>query len=264
MEKRLFLYLDILGFTELLKDPNDVEELYQIVDRLNVFSHDTFRCIVFSDTLLIYETTCIGSNTADLSVSIMWLCEFAQDLLYRLISTDRHFRAILTLGEFKCSNLENIQYYYGNALVETYNYEKRIHSTGLFIHKSLTRYSDIFKTTAYDSEYDYVYLTQDLNSISDSYDGDSDSLAYLVASQGLEGLYVYDLIYLRNIYKNMRDTSLPGSTRSKYVNTWHLLQVRYKEIMDVLVSNNFNLSELINIDWDPWLSRVNNKQGFHG
>jgi hypothetical protein len=40
----LFLYIDIVGFSELVPDKGKVQELYQIIDDLNVFSHEpTFK-----------------------------------------------------------------------------------------------------------------------------------------------------------------------------------------------------------------------------
>jgi len=39
MAERLFLYIDILGFSELIKDLPKVEQIYAIIDRLNVFRH---------------------------------------------------------------------------------------------------------------------------------------------------------------------------------------------------------------------------------
>ena len=55
MTRNLFLYLDILGFSDLVNDPKQVEELYGVIDGLHVFSHNMFECIAFSDTLLIYD-----------------------------------------------------------------------------------------------------------------------------------------------------------------------------------------------------------------
>lgn len=266
MTKHLFLYLDILGFTELLSDPEDVEDLYGVIDSLNVFKHNAFECIVFSDTLLIYDPTPADTgNIEQIQTSIMWLCEFAQYLMYRLISTDRHYRALLSMGEFKAANLKNFQYFYGEALVETHNYEKRIQSTGLYMHSSLTAYSNIFKVTPYDSTYSYVFLTQDLNTISDTFVTDSPSShAYVVKSQGLEGMYVYNFVYLKNIYTHMNNTALSGAVRTKYINTWHMLSVRYQEIMAILVANKFDPTCIIDLDWAPWLQRVKDRDAFHG
>ena len=54
MVQRLFLYIDILGFKDLVKSGSRVEELYRRIDRLNVHTDRDFTCIVFSDTILVY------------------------------------------------------------------------------------------------------------------------------------------------------------------------------------------------------------------
>jgi len=100
MDEKLLLYLDILGFSELVSKSAKVQELYSIVDKLNVFSHKPqFECIVFSDTMLVYNSVPLSQN--DRSTAVMWMCEFAQDLFYRLIGRDLYFRALLTEGQFE-------------------------------------------------------------------------------------------------------------------------------------------------------------------
>jgi len=261
----LFLYLDILGFRELLADPSQVEELYAVVDSLNVFTHDAFECIVFSDTLLIYDKSPISTDDERTKISIMWLCEFAQDLLYRLIPRDRHFRALLTCGPFKSRDLVNFKYFYGQALVDTYEYESKIQSTGLYIDNRLTPHSNIFKTSKCDEKYDYVYLTQDMNTIAEQYETyDPKQHAYFIEAQGLEGLYIYDFLYLENIYRNMNDATLPNSVRTKYQNTWSFLQRKYDRVMAELIANSFDPRCIIDLDWQYWVDRIRKGDGFHG
>ncbi|MCI5209187.1 MAG: hypothetical protein D3910_10420 [Candidatus Electrothrix sp. ATG2] len=220
---------------------------------------------MFSDTLLIYDPGPAAFDENQMPISVMWLCEFAQDLMYRLISSDIHFRALLTVGEFKSSDLNNFRYFFGGALVDTYLYEKKIESTGLYMHKSLVPYSNIFKTAPYDSSYSFVFLTQNLNFIAENFAHNSPSdMAYIVRLEGLEWLYVYDFVYLKNIYTNMNNTDLLGSVRTKYLNTWHMLSVQYGQLLSILVANNFDPRCIIDLDWNPWILKVKNKQGFHG
>lgn len=56
MAERFFLYIDILGFKELINDKSAVTELYQIIDSLNVHGDGDFTCIVFSDTIVVYAS----------------------------------------------------------------------------------------------------------------------------------------------------------------------------------------------------------------
>lgn len=43
-----FLYLDILGFTDLVKEGSErIDDLYEVIASLNVHKHDAFKVIVF-------------------------------------------------------------------------------------------------------------------------------------------------------------------------------------------------------------------------
>ena len=81
MANRLFLYIDILGFKDLVKSGGDIAMLYRTIDELNVHRDRDFTCIVFSDTILVYG----AENWLGVSnQGVMWLIEFAQDLFFRL------------------------------------------------------------------------------------------------------------------------------------------------------------------------------------
>jgi hypothetical protein len=82
------LYIDILGFSELVLKKGRIEDLYDQIDTLNSHEHTAFKTLAFSDTILIYNTVEWGRHYL-----VMYLCEFAQDLFYRLVSRDLHFRA---------------------------------------------------------------------------------------------------------------------------------------------------------------------------
>jgi hypothetical protein len=94
MDERFLLYIDILGFSELVKTPERVAELYKIINYLNVHRHDVFTTIIFSDTILVYNNK-HAAGLREVQYLIMYLCEFAQDLFYRLIGRDIHFRGYL-------------------------------------------------------------------------------------------------------------------------------------------------------------------------
>jgi hypothetical protein len=98
---RYFLYIDILGFADLvLKQPERVKDLYEIVSTLNAHRHQSFGTIVFSDTILVYPKIELNAGQQTDAYLVMYLCEFAQDLLYRLANRNIWFRAILTQGKF--------------------------------------------------------------------------------------------------------------------------------------------------------------------
>lgn len=54
MSERLFLYIDILGFKDLVQSGFDIREVYRRIDSLNAHSDRDFTCIVFSDTIFVY------------------------------------------------------------------------------------------------------------------------------------------------------------------------------------------------------------------
>jgi len=260
MTERLFLYIDILGFSELIEDVGKVEQIYSIIDGLNVFQHAPyFKCIVFSDTIVVYSTTAWADCT-NRNADIMWMCEFAQDLFYRLIWNDIHFRAMLTTGDFEHKNLTNINAFYGQALVKTYNYEQNIVCMGLFIDKRLDGYSDIFKTTSYDKNYNFVHIMQTLGDISFD-ESDYPFSPDIILDEGVENFHAYDFVYLRNIYRHMTDTNLDPHIRAKYLGTWQMLRTRSADLLNVFVRNNLDPRSISNFDWTEPLRRVGTPDG---
>ena len=56
MQKKYLLYIDILGFANLVsKKPKEVKKIYEVVNELNVHRQSEFKAIIFSDTILIYN-----------------------------------------------------------------------------------------------------------------------------------------------------------------------------------------------------------------
>src|ERR1039457_5888675 len=89
-EERFLLHIDILNFGNLIAQKGKVEELYEIINKLHVHRHDVFTTIIFSDTILVYNKS-HARGLEDVRYLVMYLCEFAQDLFYRLIGRDIHF-----------------------------------------------------------------------------------------------------------------------------------------------------------------------------
>src|ERR1700674_5321702 len=89
---RYFLYIDILGFADLVMSaPECVADLFEIISSLSVHEHQSFGTIVFSDTILVYPKSERGMGRRADAYFIMYLCEFAQDLMYRLRNKDIYF-----------------------------------------------------------------------------------------------------------------------------------------------------------------------------
>ena len=82
MEKT-FLYIDILGFKNLVTSNTDkVESIFKIIDSLHVHKDIAFQTIVFSDTILVFnkdnsyktfsEYKSSSSNTSYNNIYIKW------------------------------------------------------------------------------------------------------------------------------------------------------------------------------------------------
>jgi len=262
MNDRLFLYIDILGFSDLVNDTKLIKKIYKNIDELNVFTHGPyFKCIVFSDTILVYSSE-DWADCNDRGAAIMWMCEFAQDLFYRLVGKDIHFRGLLTVGEFKHSTMKNINAFYGKALVKTYNHERDIVCMGLFMDKRLVPDSKVFHTDPYDTSYHFVHIMQRLDLLRSS-SGYPINPTHIL-STGLESLHAYDLFYLKNIYRHMTDTKLYSHHRAKYQGTWQMLRTRHAAMMDVFMNSGFDPRAVSNFDWSTPMRQVGTQQGFFG
>jgi len=249
MSDKYLLYIDILGFSELVeKNPEQINTIYSIIDSLNVHKHEGFRTIVFSDTILVYNIH-DSSGEADHQYFVMFACEFAQDLLHRFVGTDRFFRAVLTYGAFDHYNLKNTECFYGPALVRAYNAEKLIQSHGLFIDERPNRYNSVFQSTRYDKSLKFVYLTQALDQflflaqdclpISASLLNDTDDGYHLLP----------EIRYLQDIYRLM-NTHPDPRVRTKHLTAWHFYRSKYQLIVDELERNNFRPEALSpEYDW---------------
>ena len=252
MSERLFLYIDILGFSELVADDVAMAEIFSRIDKLNVHTDRDFKTIVFSDTILVYGD---GLWLNHKSQAVMWLSEFAQDLFHHFINIDRHFRAYLTIGNFVHETKNHFQAFYGQALVDCYNKEKEIKSTGLYMDNKLIGYSDIFHVTPYDDDCSFVHVMQALDSISFDYK------AYpidpiLVDSTGMDEFVAPFFVYLKNIWKHFHDEKLQEGVRLKYKNTWKMIESRHPGLLKVLVENDFNPVCVSKMDWTVAMGRA--------
>lgn len=238
MTDKYLLYIDILGFSDLVKkDPAEIDRIYSIVDSLNVHKHEGFRTIVFSDTILVYNKY-DPSNEADHIYFVMFACEFAQDLLHRFVGKKRFFRAVLSYGAFDHYRLENTECFYGPALIASYQQEKFIQSHGLFIDKKANRYNRVFKTGRYDKSLKFVYLTQALERFS-FYAQDGLPIHISLIDDTDEAYHLLpEIRYLQDIYTSM-NTHPDPRVRAKHLTAWHFYRAKYKVIVDELEEKRF-------------------------
>lgn len=259
MPAKYLLYIDLLGFSDLVLKRGAVSKLYEVINDLNAHKHHSFRTIAFSDTLLVYNTD-NPSNAYDRHYIVMFMCEFAQDLFYRLVGSDTYFRAYLTMGDFRVRHLKNLQGFYGAALVEAYQREKEIQCTGLFVADALLADCAIFQCEPYDKHCHFVHLMQALDAI--RFAGAPYPLPRdLILGPGLEWQLAYDFTYLRNVHRHMNDTNLHPRARMKHLAAWQMIRKRHKELLDTLEQRDFDPRSISDFDWSEAMRRVGTPAG---
>lgn len=260
MPAKYLLYIDMLGFTDLVRTRGAVKMLYETINDLNVHRHEAFKTIAFSDTLLVYNI--VNPKTKhDRQWVIMYSCEFAQDLFYRLVGRDLHFRGYLTIGDFEVNEFDNLHAFYGEALISAYEHEKQIQCTGLFIDDDLLVDCDIFHYEKYDDTCSYVYLMQGLDRISFGDDSRYPIDQIMIFDGDNQWSLAHDFAYLRNIYRHMNDTNLPPRVRTKHATAWNIIRHRHKRLLDTLEAHDFDPQAICKGDWSAAIKRVSEGTG---
>ncbi|OUR95895.1 hypothetical protein A9Q81_13635 [Gammaproteobacteria bacterium 42_54_T18] len=240
-EDRFLLYIDILGFADMTKlEPRKVARVYSILDQLNVHRHKSFKTIVFSDTVLVYNPE-LAVTDEDRKYLIWYLIEFAEDLHHRLTGQDIYFRAILTSGSFDHYRLDNIECFFGQALVNAYTSEKDIPSLGLFIDKNCNNYNQFFRSAPFDEELSFVYLNRSLETLEEYARGKYPITEYGVIDQAPHA--PWQVRFLRDVHQNMRTHPSPA-VRTKFLTAWDFYAKRYPLMIQALLNSDFELSSL--------------------
>lgn len=141
---RYLLFLDILGFTELVST-SSAEEIYAVVDdALQAFSrweelNQLFRTIYFSDTFIFYQYPKGYGDWAFLDAYAVGGMVFSA-LLARHIPA----RGAIAFGEFEVreDSSRKHQVYFGRAFVEAYRAEKKENWIGISILRSAWEHFD--------------------------------------------------------------------------------------------------------------------------
>lgn len=255
MRHRFLLYIDILAFTDLVRnDVKKIDDLYEVIASLNLHSHHAFRCIIFSDTILVYNVDG-GHTVEDIKYLLMFMCEFAKDLLHRLTNRGIFFRAVITCGDFAHYELNNIPCFFGPSLVEAYQSEKRIKAMGLFMARSLTKYSDIFKTRKFNADYDFVYLTQSLEYLETASGGEFPFDQWFLEETDLIWFLTPELLHLVDLYRGASG-DLPKEVKRKYSRTVGLYEKQYPNITSFLKKSDFQIEKICpKSDWKKVIDR---------
>ncbi|MGY4396245.1 hypothetical protein ACVWZA_001418 [Sphingomonas sp. UYAg733] len=238
---RFLLYLDILGFSEMTrKDGRKVARTYAILDKLNAHKDAAFKTIVFSDTILIYNPH-EATSDEERKDYVWYMTEAAEHLYSMLVGQDIWFRAILIAGEFQHYNLNHVECFYGNALIDAHLSEKRLPMTGMVVHDSCLPYFRFFRHERFTNEHSFVYLSRPLESLH-QYSGDQypvdDSIVADMSPNLPEGVR-----YLADLHNLMRTNPEP-TVRVKALTTWDFYARRYPGLIAALTANEFKLEAL--------------------
>lgn len=251
LKDRYLLYIDILGFARMVADePERAGALMNVIDHLNAHEHPNFKALVFSDTMLVYNSD-DARNEDDHHFLVMYLIEFAMDLHSRLVGSGIFFRAVIRWGQFNHARLENIEAFYGRSLIQAYQDEKRIPCTGLFIDGITAKCNTYYPMVAYDSEYHYVLLAEELRYVLEP------GMDIWPIVEGKRLLSDCDrdwaveraIAYLSEIHRNMR-RHMDLRVRAKFLSTWDLYTQWAPELCEHLSAHAFDPhSVALGVDW---------------
>jgi hypothetical protein len=256
MTDKFLLYIDILGFTEMVrKEPRKIARIYSILDRLNVHRHPAFKSIVFSDTVLVYNIE-PATDDDQRRYFVWYLTEFAEDLHHRLTGQDVYFRATLVAGDFSHYHLNHVECFYGTALISAYLGEKDIPSVGLFMARECEQYNQFFRLAPFNDEFSFVYLNRALEQLNQHVAGSFPVDDFEMQIGDIAPYITWQVRFLKDIHHHMRKHSEPR-VRSKFLTAWDMHKRRYPRMLEVLESNSFSACSLgLAPDWAELESRM--------
>jgi hypothetical protein len=256
MKQRYFLYLDILGFSDLAKeDSGKIDDLYKVIASLNAHHHHAFKVVVFSDTVIVYNVDG-GDTPRDSSYLIMFMCEFVKDLMHRLTGREIYYRALITYGEFAHYELNGMPCFFGKALVDAYNSEKELKAVGLFIHKDISHNCKIFKYKNFNDNYNFVYVTQALDEIELFGGGGYPIPPDLIECTGSQWFIIPEISHVSSMYKGATNDNYSESTKMKYQASWEMYCKHYPNITGQRLSSNHDICSISpEVDWKEVFER---------
>lgn len=271
MTDRLLLYIDLLGFSQIVQSDNDLlPDLFRILDQSNAHDHGSFSVIQFSDTLLVYNVPKM-TNGHDHSYIAMYLCEFAQEIQYMLLGRDVYLRGLITYGQFDDtgptpnSDFKHVRAFWGQALIKAYRAESTIQAVGLFVDSTAKPHMNIFETHQYDNQNGIWFVDTATMLRGKFLEGTDFSFAKEdITASGTECMLAYDLLYLKRLYKHGHNEKLPPQVRTKYLTTWEFYRQKYVGLCRALEENDFNFNSVIEIDWKPFIEKIGTSDGFFG
>ncbi|WP_322406010.1 hypothetical protein U0358_08445 [Idiomarina sp. PL1-037] len=256
MNERFFLYLDILGFSQLVRQGSEkIDDLYEVITSLNAHSHDAFKVVVFSDTVVVYNVNG-GDTPEDSKYLIMFMCEFVKDLMHRLMGRNVFFRAVITYGDFTHYELNDVPCFYGNALVDAYNSEKELKAIGLFIDKRISHYSSIFKYREFNKNYNFVYITQALDEVEMYGKGGFPIPADVIECTDSKWFILPEIHHVNSMYIGSMNSEYSESIREKYAAAWDMYRQHYPRLTERLLSSGNDVTSVApEVNWKEVFDR---------
>lgn len=248
MDDRYLLYIDVLGFGELVNAaPHRVDDLFEIIASLNLHKHGDFGAIVFSDTILVHNIP-LPVNEHDRQYVVMYQCEFFRDLMHRVAGRSIALRAVLTYGQFEHYRLNGIPYFYGPALSKSYQSEKRLQVTGLLMDQHCQQHNKIFSSQPFDDDWHYVFVTQALDEYEGAYGAAIPLPGIILDDTDLSWSLGPELETLAFSSRQARANPDP-KVRAKHIATLNQYRSRYPKTFAALESVGFRM-EAVNAEFD--------------
>ena len=204
----------------------------------------------------------------------MYLCEFAQELQYMLLSRDVYLRGLVTRGQFEDTGAvpnrihKHIRSFWGEALIHAHRITNSIKAIGVFVDDRVKPHMRVFDMQSYDDERQVWFV--DTTSLSKQFFNHLTNQRELsmvldgVRLQGMEDILSYDLLLLRSLFEHSHDVNLSPSVRTKYLTTWDMYRRKYRVLCQAMEEIGFDFSKFLGHDWEPMITRIVQQRGLFG
>ena len=244
MDTDFLLYLDVLGFENLCVDCDPkVEQIYDCLLEAKRAHSRAYKIVIFSDTILVKN---IGVENP--MYSLMFLCEFFTDLQYRLSKIGVFVRGVIKNGVFSMERREDVEVFYGPAIIEAYRAEKAIKAIGLFMCAGCSMFNRLHTLTEFDERHYFVQTLIGVDRHATDYSGRVEVPSFVLEETD-QLCFLKDDVQLLQQISEYRLGNSPADIVAKHEITWQLLRVRNASLLDALEEGNFDLS-IINDEYD--------------
>jgi hypothetical protein len=244
MKTDFLLYLDILGFEALCLggDPK-VEQIYECLLQAKSAHYRSYKIVIFSDTVLIQN---IGIENP--MYSLMFLCEFFIDLQYWLSKINVFIRGVIKNGPFTLERRQDVEIFYGPAIIAAYRAEKTIKAVGLFMCNGCAEFNHIHTLTHFDSKHSFVQTLLGVVKHFQLTCGGVEVDRFILEETD-ELCHLKDDIQLLQLFSQHRRTDIDPCVKAKHEATWQLIRSCNEQLLDALEEESFDL-DVVNDEFD--------------